>query len=121
MRISDWSSDVCSSDLPISDIVRLAKIAHRDLRFVPFNLLGRDVRLYRRLHATGNDGVHPHPLPDIFQRSHLGHRAYRSLSRRIADQARPTDEDRKSVVEGKGVAVRVVSVGRRFIKKKKTN
>src|SRR3546814_8422631 len=42
----------------ISDIVRLAKIAHRDLRFVPFNLLGRDVRLHRRLHATRNDGVH---------------------------------------------------------------
>src|SRR3546814_421612 len=74
-----------------SDIVRLAKIAHRDLRFVPFNLLGRDVRLYRRLHATGNDGVHPHPLPDILQRSHLGHRAYRRLGRRIADQARPTE------------------------------
>src|SRR3546814_18718182 len=35
MRISDWSSDVCSSDLPLSDLA-LLKIDAKDLPFVRF-------------------------------------------------------------------------------------
>src|SRR3546814_21155280 len=68
MRISDWSSDVCSSDLP----------TRRDQPSRP---------------ARGRAG-RPAPTP-----------------RRAAD--------RKSVVEGKSVSVRVDLGGRRIIKKKK--
>src|SRR3546814_15631707 len=32
MRISDWSSDVCSSDLQVVNAVLLNNIDHRDLR-----------------------------------------------------------------------------------------
>src|SRR3546814_19204494 len=38
MRISDWSSDVCSSDLPGDDLVRIALVAD-----VPDDLVARRV------------------------------------------------------------------------------
>src|SRR3546814_7697520 len=78
MRISDWSSDVCSSDLStLSDVVK---------------------QLERRL------GVR--------------------LLQRTTRVVRPTldgEADRKSVVEGKSVSVRVDLGGRRIIKKKIEN
>src|SRR3546814_18695304 len=86
MRISDWSSDVCSSDLP-------DRCAHP--RRDP---LGR-VR-------TGRADPPGGP---------------RRPARRLAP-ARPrcaAHADRKSVVEGKSVSVRVDLGGRRIIKKNK--
>src|SRR3546814_18780078 len=93
MRISDWSSDVCSSDLawawlwpraPL--LVYPAPEAHG-----PPLPEGSGDNAQARMHPAGDD-VH-----------HL--RAYR---------------DRKSVVEGKSVSERVDLGGRRIIKKKKT-
>src|SRR3546814_17435327 len=85
MRISDWSSDVCSSDLCADvgdqDARRGAPRARRDRR------------------------------PCAGQ-----------LSRADGPQPRRLVQDRKSVVEGKSVSVRVDLGGRRIIKKKtKTN
>src|SRR3546814_11945678 len=83
MRISDWSSDVCSSDL-LAVVQLEAEPRRRDDRKVPARV-GRD-GLQVPVH-------HPGRLPRA--------------------------EDRKSVVSGKSVSVRVDLGGRRIIKKKK--
>src|SRR3546814_7284025 len=82
MRISDWSSDVCSSDL------------RRQRR--PYPAAARRRRL--RHPVRGDGDVHP----------------------RLGGAARPRllAPDRKSVVWGKSVSVRVDLGGRRIIKKK---
>src|SRR3546814_15915708 len=82
MRISDWSSDVCSSDL-----VYFASAAP-PVRFP--NVYGIDMPTQRELIATG--------------------RSDEEIARTIGD--------RKSVVYGKSVSVRVDLGGRRIIKKK---
>src|SRR3546814_14297494 len=85
MRISDWSSDVCSSDL----------IRHRQWSRVH---AGRDQPAVpdRRCHSDRGDAVRWDPAGE---RRHV--------------------EDRKSVVLGKSVSVRVDLGGRRSINKNK--
>src|SRR3546814_13015836 len=96
MRISDWSSDVCSSDLLVAALVG------RDGDTV---LVSEEVGL----------GVHPS--------SELGRRFRDQLGTVNVAVAEAADEvllvDRKSVVLGKSVSVRVDLGGRRNIKKKK--
>src|SRR3546814_20174339 len=84
MRISDWSSDVCSSDL--------------------LGVLGDDRVGMARAVAC-----------DMVERG-LG-----AVDDRRRQHRREIFGDRKSVVSGKSVSVRVDLGGRRFIKKKKTN
>src|SRR3546814_19579440 len=101
MRICDWSSDVCSSDLQIS------RDANRDLqgtlaeRDEEIAGLRADVAFYERfVGATGQRRgltVHQPPLP--------------------TEPAR----DRKSVAEGKRVSARVDLCGRRISTKKNQN
>src|SRR3546814_15956215 len=92
MRISDWSSDVCSSDLH-------AVIAHD----------------HHRLVAEPGD----HALGLVAQ----PHAVIAVVDRDAAEEAhgvlvdRQDAADRKSVVEGKSVSVRVDLGGRRIIKK----
>src|SRR3546814_1535506 len=109
MRISDWSSDVCSSDLGAAGRSRRDRqVGHR-----VHQLLGPDAgegqaedgRQVRRFVA-----VHPHrtqnvqkPLPQ------------RPKPRRLAVE---TSGDRQSVVWGKRVSVRVALGCRRFLNKK---
>src|SRR3546814_11910487 len=93
MRISDWSSDVCSSDL--ADGCR-----DFSLRDVP-----------------------PVAQSPPYRHGHARTRRQRGDPRRRAeppDRRRAGLRDRKSVVEGKSVPVRVDLGGRRIIKKKKT-
>src|SRR3546814_14592928 len=85
MRISDWSSDVCSSDLAANDAT-LATVALRP----------------RLIWGPGD----PHLLPGLVARARAGRL-------RLIDGG-----DRKSVVEGKSVSVRVDLGGRRIIKNK---
>src|SRR3546814_17687214 len=90
MRISDWSSDVCSSDLAVA-----------------------------RLHGQG---LQPRSLAHALA-------AWRGFFQWWAPQAgmesnpvagvRAPKIDRKSVVYGKSVAVRVALGGRRILKKKR--
>src|SRR3546814_11572611 len=102
MRISDWSSDVCSSDLrPLAPRGRRAAAAMgaylRTERLIPDFALCSTARRAREtfvLAAAELDG----DVPVRFLR----------------------ELDRKRVVEGKGVSVRVDFGGRRIIKKKKT-
>src|SRR3546814_14942228 len=93
MRISDWSSDVCSSDLPagaggagLRDHGGVERIDPRRA------LLGRSP-------GPGGQVCSPHRGAD-----------------RGAGGA-PVDQDRKSVVSGKSVSVRVDLGGRRIITK----
>src|SRR3546814_15805490 len=109
MRISDWSSDVCSSDLPVErrDAVggRLCDQQERPR--------GRCCgQQWLRFAARGTDGV-SRRLPGRRRRGR-GHAVDES---RVLLELRLLG-DRKCVVEGKSVSVRVVLGGRRIIKKK---
>src|SRR3546814_19367518 len=106
MRISDWSSDVCSSDLPpigktvpparqtIAELLPCAT-AQEAKRQKP----QRGDRRYRQAPGKAITS-HQHLVPLI----------------KVDGQART---DRKSVVEGKSVSVRVDLGGRGIIKQKK--
>src|SRR3546814_20804555 len=97
MRISDWSSDVCSSDL--HDEGQLEEIEeegqHEDQDVDDDQEAGFATRY------TGQQVFDPEIAVD-----------------RAEDQAKTGD--RKSVVQGKSVSVRVDLGGRRIIKKKNT-
>src|SRR3546814_19218783 len=92
MRISDWSSDVCSSDLMKNTCALPSSVARP----------GPTSRMLRchshRSAANGHDPVT------------ISGDAAATVFRQV---------DRKSVVEGKSVSVRVDLGGRRIIKKKK--
>src|SRR3546814_16927608 len=98
MRISDWSSDVCSSDLQ-------AEAAPSFPRTLP---------------AQPADQRHQrHPQPEVAEVPYQRARPVRRIA--LADRGQPAAArigDRKSVVEGKSVSVRVDLGGRRIIKKK---
>src|SRR3546814_17419048 len=99
MRISDWSSDVCSSDLGIADLV----VDIRDNARRPV------------LNSAGGEIDRNSPSVSGSVRDQLT--ALIALS--IDDRVFPIPEDRKSVVSGKSVSVRVDLGGGRIIKKKK--
>src|SRR3546814_16196829 len=88
MRISDWSSDVCSSDLRRAGRPQYPRLS-----------VARRARPARGHAAGARDLRHAQLAAEPGSR----HRA-----------------DRKSVVEGKSVSVRVTLGGRRIIKKKKS-
>src|SRR3546814_5904346 len=145
MRISDWSSDVCSSDLRrhpprieqpgfrSSEPCRLQStvhihICHRNLK--------RDKGgggMTRRVVVTGLGVVTPLGVgvEPVWNRLILGHSGLvrlpdaiaADLPARVAGMVPDKDDDpagldRKSVVEGKSVSVRVDLGGRRIITKK---
>src|SRR3546814_18826871 len=100
MRISDWSSDVCSSDLDLSGWRGGRGAATRG----PHHLCRAEPRVQGYLCCD---------LPDL--RAGADHRLPG------AGRAVRKLEARKSVVSGKSVSVRVDLGGRRIIKKKKKN
>src|SRR3546814_13791089 len=106
MRISDWSSDVCSSDL------RAKCLDHELADSLPYYraLITALARL-AGAHLSGRLS------PDVENAFPFDAEAAISGDKILWDQAKL---DRKSVVEGKGVSVRVDRGGRRIIKKKKT-
>src|SRR3546814_20857882 len=103
MRISDWSSDVCSSDLDQAPFRTVGPARH--------NIVARVVvRLF--------DGIAAETRL-IFQ--HRSDRRHVDLDGEIVAAAVSfAAGDRKSVVSGKSVSVRVDLGGRRIINKKKT-
>src|SRR3546814_12183687 len=111
MRISDWSSDVCSSDLSKTCVARCCpSFVHPPTSQGESKLVGA-----RGLRAGAN------ALDDRTREFERGLDTDVTC-RRGDTHARPArggKEDRKSVVEGKSVSVRVDLGGRRFIKKKK--
>src|SRR3546814_13389406 len=120
MRINDWSSDVCSSDL-FDEAAAKAGAAMTDLaEYVGSQpgtadgyVLGAET--FAKMILT-NEGVDT-PLAELERigRADLK-RNQDALKAACATYAAG---DRKSVVEGKSVSVRVDLGGRRHIKKKK--
>src|SRR3546814_13382777 len=116
MRISDWSSDVCSSDLGRCLVVLhvgfgfdanlLLLNAHRDdLAGVALGGLGECADICHVDFLSGSR-TRDHRGLDGDGKAASRHRCTRSA-------------DRKSVVSGKSVSVRVDIGGRRILKKKK--
>src|SRR3546814_18035666 len=95
MRISDWSSDVCSSDL-LPRWCRPTRTSAMAIDNVTFGIQEQALQVQRRRLELIAANIANADTPGF--------------------QAR----DRKSVVEGKSVSVRVDLGGRRNIKKKKT-
>src|SRR3546814_16449590 len=100
MRISDWSSDVCSSDLS-----GMGAITYTDLNGSPLTAggIGLAVRSDGDI-VAGSDGVVTIDTNGVISGDLEGISVVK---------------DRKSVVEGKSVSVRVDLGGRRIIIKKK--
>src|SRR3546814_16724102 len=116
MRISDGSSDVCSSDLAAPALpCSPARVSSRSRAFIR-----------TRRPSTGTSAT---PSPRRTPRRHSERRAFRPrVEKRDVLKKKSSSEgpenvrsrqDRKSVVEGKSVSVRVDLGGRRFFKKKK--
>src|SRR3546814_17524080 len=111
MRISDWSSDVCSSDL------EREMAAYCVLR-------GIDYIVEECPMAIGNKHLGYKEALNAIEATSPGSKFdfYFGFLARASEQFRPKVEaeqgDRKSVVEGKGVSIRVDLGGRRSLKKK---
>src|SRR3546814_11700816 len=104
MRISDWSSDVCSSDLG-------SRTARAWMRFACPRLRVEETLLVICRRGIAEHTVH-HPRVGV-QFVHHG------FTRR--HQVADLPADRKSVVSGKSVSVRVDLGGRRLIQNKTYN
>src|SRR3546814_12349665 len=108
MRISDWSSDVCSSDL-LAQAHRRAHQLAADVDFGVANLFAqRDRPALVLVAAIGLDAGVKQIADRLQHRIRKGH-------------VQLAAADRKSVVKGKSVSVRVALGGRRIMKKNKKN
>src|SRR3546814_15809354 len=112
MRISDWSSDVCSSDLAVVIGCRGEIIARHprswereDVIFDPVHYLPLIEQKINSLDQAAP--LQGWDLPEEF-----------ATLRRLMEGRMAKHGDRKSVVSGKSVSVRVDLGGRRIIKKK---
>src|SRR3546814_12710832 len=112
MRISDWSSDVCSSDLAVvaerhNGAIRPGEFAARVRNHTNVAMRGAGAGIGRRAHQR-----------EFEQRRKLAVNALRAHHARVDRHAGGRPEDRTSVVSGKRVSVRVDRGGVRSIKKK---
>src|SRR3546814_18264088 len=132
MRISDWSSDVCSPDLPPAP--RSDRGADRGVGQGPrwgasvaqWRHAGRRRQRARNAVPGRRRGARRarHRLPRIARartRRHLWPDRRTQAVARDPRRLQGFAEDRKSVVTGKRVSVRVDLGGRRIITKKKKN
>src|SRR3546814_14411944 len=105
MRISDWSSDVCSSDLKVATPEAVPGVVRQRRKEDALNG-GVGAQGFRNLHRGGCL-----PLKARCQRAEA------ALSKE-AVVGRNAEADRKSVGSGKSVSVSVDTGGRRMLKKK---
>src|SRR3546814_14867356 len=114
MRISDWSSDVCSSDL--WGLALDKRAIHVDTEkfqtSVPGIFAVGDINTYPGKKKLILSGFHEAALAAFAVAAHL------NPAKKIPLQY-TTTRDRKSAVEGQSVSGRVAPGGRRHIKKKK--
>src|SRR3546814_15180338 len=124
MRISDWSSDVCSSDLPQRHAVSVTPLSNSDPSQAPEG--GSLAYVYLPgIAVDAREGWSPE-LKDRTMKSVIDHMSefyegFESEVGRFVESAREREKrDRKSVGYGKIVSVRV-DLGGRWIIKNKTN
>src|SRR3546814_12823543 len=139
MRISDWSSDVCSSDLQhrealeryesVRDFDELARQNGRDLRqsLMQVNELENLLKsnpiagLNKVLMQAGPHKADGQPVSLMEVAQFIVQKGPQGYQQMMAQAQQPqqqqAQEDRKSGVEGKSVSVRGDSGGRRIIKK----
>src|SRR3546814_14440257 len=112
MRISDWSSDVCSSDLSIRSACRVEWKRPKPATGVKPPLRRAPMSAHRETERTD------HRMPPRYRSDLLPDAVSWVLTgpERIACRRRRAD--RTSVVEGTSVSVRVALGGRRIMKKK---
>src|SRR3546814_16399737 len=119
MRISDWSSDVCSSDLVTGSNYApgsgLAPQAPQGERVLVYGDL-KSVKPYAEYRAPDREIV--------LKLTGNMERYFWSINGKKYSEAKPIrlnygERDRKRVVEGKSMSVRVDVGGRRIIKNKK--
>src|SRR3546814_14365865 len=117
MRISDWSSDVCSSDL------HTAAVQHRHrCDAVDDGAPGRRIETVRIMPTTRAETasiITRGSGRQVVERDAPGRDRRRRRHLDIDPQGLAVGADRKSVVQGKRVSVRVDLGGRRIITKKK--
>src|SRR3546814_16634484 len=123
MRISDWSSDVCSSDLgsqwrsivpprllrTLRSISKVPKLVRSGATTMPVPPLSRQLSRNLRSSASPSSCVH------LTSTRPLSFDSAPCLTALVARSLKA----RKSVVEGKSVSLRVDLGGRRYLKKKK--
>src|SRR3546814_14278218 len=97
MRISDWSSDVCSSDLDLPGVEAEAFVDLADLRLSGL-WIGQDDAACAAIH----DGRRDDGVLDVRQR--------------LRGEDHRRDLERKRAVEGRSGSVRVDMGGRRLMK-----
>src|SRR3546814_21188645 len=109
MRISDWSSDVCSSDLKFGEWLTRERIAETSV--TPETLQRyAGAELHRRGLSPNSRRVAVSAL-----RGYYAHLQRGGLIPRHPADALPYPRDRNSVVSGKSVSVRVDLGGRRIL------
>src|SRR3546814_18891013 len=111
MRISDWSSDVCSSDLE-DHLGTLCEIMSGFAGGL-FDISAADERDFFTVHLA------PWASRFFTDLETAAAAGFYGVIGRLGRIFIETEADRKSVVEGKSVSVRVDLGGRRTIKKKK--
>src|SRR3546814_16333387 len=113
MRISDWSSDVCSSDLADADeqLAAAVLVEEDDARIELARLREQAIERHGLSRTRRADDREIAEITLVKVEEIRPCRGRLEQGDRIAD--------RKSVVEGKGVSVRVDLGGRRIIKKTK--
>src|SRR3546814_11801630 len=114
MRISDWSSDVCSSDLQRAVVGRQPRRASNRLQ--PQQL--GEGRFHQRVDVVAIGDLQAGGRAEILEQQEAGFDVARQDARHT--HVAGFQQDRKSVVSGKSVSVRVDLGGRRIIKKTNT-
>src|SRR3546814_12137515 len=127
MRISDWSSDVCSSDLHPQLIPRLRYAPARKGRGFGPPLIHETSKMTGKTRIWFNRGFSLAPIAGLMRAADPTLDVFVSVSQQSVHYTGPTEtwidggdlepEDRKSVGSGKSVAVRVNLGGRGRIKK----
>src|SRR3546814_12500760 len=122
MRISDWSSDVCSSDLAprLGIVVRDRVEAHARLGRAPVDPHHPEHQ-FARLEPEASEAIDEARDGTDVVGAEIGEAfGVRRLGGRIEGaQGEAVEQDRKSGVKGKGGAVRVGHGGGRTLKTKK--
>src|SRR3546814_18975885 len=106
MRISDWSSDVCSSDLKAPQLVQPLRVVDEEARLLTVGLgevLCRDRQRFGDAFADGDAGHNDDELRPAIAAVQLEHRCdiaigFASAGLHLDIEMTLADRDRKSVV-----------------------